>query len=210
MEQQFHHLGIAMRSQGQEAGCQGYTNDEMTDIWAAANATQTNILMQLSSPHPLEDHMVRVQLPVATEECLANKVSAKVRCSNEKSERVGDSKGVCDEPPQVMQRLVVDSLLSMSNDEEEGIQSPALDVLSALSLSEWQIKEIYDIAQKRSSDEWAVDPRDGRYSYTGGLGGVVFVVSRRMFRSHSSSRMSMGTSKYGFHRDRSGSRNIST
>lgn len=46
VEQQTWHLGIALRSSGHEPGCRGYKYEELLGIFAAANATKSDVIFQ--------------------------------------------------------------------------------------------------------------------------------------------------------------------
>ena len=164
VQQQFHHLDIALKSNGNELGSNGYSYSEMIDIWAAANATKSNVMMQWWIPNALYQTFLgsnaafeRVTLPLPDQVCLQNRVSPEERCSSQELERVG-SDATCDEAAQS-----VGQIAAKLSDETNTSRIP-LDVLEKLTLSEFQMNEIFDTIQQRSSDKFQVDPRQGMYA----------------------------------------------
>jgi len=52
-----YYLSIALEGDGDEPYCKGYSYSQLTEIWRAANATKSHVMMMWWAPHPL--HMVR-------------------------------------------------------------------------------------------------------------------------------------------------------
>jgi hypothetical protein len=161
VQQQFYHLDIALKSNGNEPGSNGYSYSEMIDIWAAANATKSNVMMEWWTPNALYQTFLgsdaafeRVALPLPDLVCLQNRVNPQERCSNQQLERVG-FEASCDEVAESVGQIVA----KLSNDTNTS-RFP-LDVLEELTLSEFEMNEIFDTMQQRSSDKFQVDPRQG-------------------------------------------------
>lgn len=141
----------------------------MTEIWAAANATGSDVMMRWWTPEALyqtflttEAEFQRVSFPPPTQDCVEARVTPEVRCEGTLEERLGDPKGVCDDPSHSLLRLITKSLREASMDPSipAETRSPGYDMVSSLTLSELQIGKIFDYWLKRGSDKWNFDPRD--------------------------------------------------
>jgi hypothetical protein len=152
LEAQTFHLNIALESEGDEVGSRGYTYEQLVDIWSAANATKSpligmfwNLSPEYSKYLGTNSTFHRVTFPTTTQACLDARVSKSDRCSLVKEERVGDAAGVCDEPPNALDKLVAGNLREQTRGPQipRAEQSPAYDVLNSFSISEFQIYEIF-------------------------------------------------------------------
>ena len=98
----------------------GYNSSQMVQIWHAANATKSHVVMWWYSPDPLlvqfwntPSSFQKVSLPSSTLECIQNTVSQTDRCSKEVSVRRGASnKGSCDYQTYALQRIIAKSVLT--------------------------------------------------------------------------------------------------
>lgn len=167
--QQVIHLGIALESNGPEAGSRGYSYDQMVDIWAAANATKSNVMMLWWSPEALYQEYLGtdaefqpVILPAPTQACNNARVDIRTRCEGTLEERIGNAQGMCDYSPIPLLRLFTRNLymLSRSMELESAQQSPAYDTIKAFTFSGLQIGTIFDRWRQRGQDKWNYDPRD--------------------------------------------------
>ena len=114
---QAYHLGIAVASNGKIGPNHGYSYAEKLDIWSAANATQSNVMMNWYSPDPTyqwyrgtSSEFQEVQLPPPSPDCVANRVSVKERCSDDPLVRAGDPVGACGAEVQTLEKVVVQNL----------------------------------------------------------------------------------------------------
>lgn len=142
---QAYHLNISVASQGPLVPNYGYNYGDLLDIWAAANATQSAVLMYWWYPDPTYQlylgtsaEMQAVQLPPPRQECVTSRVTPEQKCSDTPlADRVGDPRGSCDSEPHSIMKLVVANLFpylngvtqitsSGSNDEEENDNAEAL------------------------------------------------------------------------------------
>ena len=154
VESQAYHLNIPLKSSGKEPNSNGYTYSQLVEMWHAANATKSNLLMYWYEPDPLYSKFVgtdaefqKVILPPPTSECLEYKVSSiPDRCSDIFEERVGDPRAACDDLPVPLHKLITRSTYEAIYDESipEGIRSPAYDALKLFTLSDIQLSEIMD------------------------------------------------------------------
>ena len=171
VQQQMHHLDIALESNGDEPISNGYSYSAMTEIWASANATSSNVMMRWWTPEALYQtflgtpaELQEVNLSPPTQDCVNARVQSTDRCSAEatKAIRLGEAEGSCGEPPFSLQRLIVQSLRDSIDDPEvpEETRSPAYQTIRNIQLDELQLGKIFDYWLKRNSDKYNFDPRD--------------------------------------------------
>lgn len=153
-----HHLDIALDGDGPEPHCKGYTYNQLQDIWRAANATKSHVMMMWWSPEPLfheflgtDAEFVKVQFPYPSQACVENRISREDRCSPDLETRVGSPEGACDESPTPLMKVITTSLYDIIEeaiaDEEnpEATKSPGLDVLKNFKITELQLDEIFQL-----------------------------------------------------------------
>lgn len=147
---QTHHLNIPLKSDGPEGSARGYSASQMIDIWKAANATSTDVIMMWWEPDALYQEFLgtgaefmRVALPPPTQDCARHRVPTVDRCHEEFERRVGDARGACEMESHNLQK-VISSSFALGEEEPIGIQSPAHQVLKSFSITELQINELFD------------------------------------------------------------------
>jgi len=173
MIQQSYHLDIALESNGPTAEG-GYTYGQMTEIWAAANATRSNVIMQWWTPEALYRSFLRtdyeftpVVLPPATQECFEARVGLEDRCSPNQTLQVGKAVGACQDPTSPLHRAVAHSVFLMSHDPQipKARQSPAFDAIRAVELTSLQLGDIFDLWLKNDNATENFDPRAASCQY---------------------------------------------
>ena len=143
----------------------------MTEIWAAANATRSNVMMRWWTPEALyqtflgtDAEFQEVQLPPPTQDCVNARIGRDDRCSSDATLEalLGEPEGMCGEPPISLQRLIVQSLSDSATDDNvpEETRSPAYQAIRNIQLDELQLGKIFDYWLKRNSDKYNFDPRD--------------------------------------------------
>lgn len=197
IEAQAHHLDIPVQSDGSLEPNGGYPYSNLIEIWHAANATKSAVLMWWWLPDPLYEKFMKtdseftmVQLPPPSKECVTNRVSN--RCSANYEDRIGNPLGSCDSEAHSLLRLIEANLnpavvaatptitnsyslssLSVSpsnsiigkyeksNDNNRLVErSPAYDAIKQLSVSEFDLGEIFHDWEKRNIDYWNYDARN--------------------------------------------------
>ena len=144
----------------------------MTEIWAAANATNSSVMMFWWVPEALymtylnsEYEFQRVHLPPPTQDCVDSYPDRHLRCNATASleEIVGSPLGRCDEPPHILKLIVSTRLREMaeSSDIAPELRSPAYEAVKSFRIDALQIAQVFTYWLKRGSDKWNFDPRDG-------------------------------------------------
>jgi len=167
---QTYHLEIALESNGEEPNSGGYSYDQMIEIWKAANATKSDVMMIWWQPDVLyqdfldtEAEFMRVALPPPTQACSKSRIATDDRCSDDFLKRVGDSKGACDVEITNVHKVIASGLKDVSIDD--GTHSPGYNTLSLFSITELQINEIFEYWSetgdpREAACQWVVDNED--------------------------------------------------
>jgi hypothetical protein len=164
-----YHRKIALQSSGDELVSRGYTYSQLTEIWNAANATKSDVIMQWWSPEYLyqayqgtDAEFQMVTLPPPTYQCMDNHISSSIRCTGTFQERVGQPDGVCGEPPTSIMKATVTSLYRMTNDPSivPARQSPGYDAVKNFRIDEFQLSEIFQYWFQSEIDDTGLAARD--------------------------------------------------
>ena len=165
MESNLYHLNIALDSKnGPNGEPNGYTESQLKEMWHAANATRSHLMMQWWSPEPLyqqylgtDAEMQRVTLKPYTRECALARAEWKDECASDIETRVGSPEEACGDPVEPLRKLITKGLYETLTSPEIPIeaQSPAYDVLRFFSINEIQLGELFDAWHS------ARTPRDG-------------------------------------------------
>ena len=169
IKQQAYHLDIGVESNGKEPGSDGYSYQAMTQIWAAANRTGSNVLLHWWSPEMLYQQYIgtdyefqKVQLPPPTQDCIENRVNPLDRCSADPMVRVGSALGSCDEAPHALFKVISTVLFDLSHDSEvsPSLHSPAYEAVKNFEISDLQLGKIFDLWFQSGNKLGNLDPRD--------------------------------------------------
>uniref|UniRef100_A0A7S4IYQ5 G-protein coupled receptors family 3 profile domain-containing protein n=1 Tax=Odontella aurita TaxID=265563 RepID=A0A7S4IYQ5_9STRA len=163
-----HHLDIALENER-------YTYSQFLEMWAAANATKSNLIMPWWNPEALyqsyagtDAEFQRVTLPPPSYQCYENRIDPGNRCLNVSlEERVGAPAGACEEAPQSLQKVVGKVLYDMTYDPSipEARRSPGYEAVHLFQMSNLDLGRIFDSWLHRGVDKWGYDPRDAVCRY---------------------------------------------
>lgn len=163
--QQIYHLGVALESNGPLKPNGGYNYGEKLQMWEAASASQTPVVMNWYKPDPnyqwlrgSPGEMHEVQLPIASPLCLANRVDMEGRCTEDIDIRAGLEVGGCGPDAQTLKNALVHNFQqggsssmgktgrsSMEEKDDANIlESPAYDAIKKFQLSEIDIEAMLD------------------------------------------------------------------
>jgi 7 transmembrane sweet-taste receptor of 3 GCPR len=172
VQPQLKYLNIPLKSSGPELPIGGYPYGRLVELWRAANATKSNLMMHYWTPEPLvqeyagtDSEFIRVAMPPASQLCQENRRNELNQCSSNETELYGSPDGVCEESVKNLYKVIVGNLYdSIYNDPKvsDPIRSPAYDAIRLFQLSELQMGEIFDNYHKRSTvdDGTITTPRD--------------------------------------------------
>lgn len=175
------HNNIALNTSGDEPFGSGYSYPRLIEIWNAANATKSDVIIHWWQPDALyqrflgtDAEFLKVDLPPATLDCLRSRIDIdKDRCSGDFATEQGEPEGSCDDPDQALMKLVSTGLFEVLNDPSipEARRSPAYTAVNDFNIDALQLDQIFELWLNRSVDrygfaardavcEWAVDNLD--------------------------------------------------
>ena len=172
MESYIYHENIALDpNNGENGGPNGYSYEQLIQLWHAANATDSHLMMFWWSPEPLYQRFVgtkaefqRVLLKPYTLECANARLISKDECSDNRTMRVGSPEESCDNPAEPLRKSINVGLRETlySPKIPRAAISPAYDVMRLFSISDLEMGELFDlIASERTMRDavctWAVD-----------------------------------------------------
>jgi len=149
-EQVMHHLNIALKGTGPLGPTGAYSNKACREIWSAANATRSPVIMSWYQPDSFltkfegsQSALTAVLLPTLTATCVAKKTNKEQRCSNVEETRFGQREGVCDSEYESFKKYIVASLSLDWKKKKDVEQSPAYLFIRDFQLSNLEISDIF-------------------------------------------------------------------
>lgn len=149
--QQMEHLDIPLKSSGEDV-VGGYNIEFHSQIWAAANATKSDVMMVWWYPDPLYDayigteaEMTHVILPPPTQKCVRARAPVETRCDNDLETNLGGPEGACDYNAQFLKKAIAKNLYDITHDPDtpEALWSPAFDAILNFQISHLELGEIF-------------------------------------------------------------------
>jgi ABC-type proline/glycine betaine transport system substrate-binding protein len=120
----------------------GYEYSSMLEIWRAANATKSNVMMWWWSPETLNEEfydtdaaLEQVLLPRATYACSRARTDAAARCSEDIVERRGAPLGSCDQEAHSLRKIISERFVEDSKTAAEARKSPAAEFVKNMEIS---------------------------------------------------------------------------
>ncbi len=162
IEGQLYHNGIVgLEMNGPLNPNGGYPGPRLKEIWYAANATQSPIIMHWYEPDALPVHFSgsdyefhTIAFPAPSYECERNRPSVNERCSDSVMERRGDPEGACMNTIQTLSFVIVKSIRDNTYAVEESDQSPAYETLKNTKVTNLDMAVILQAWQQ------GMDPRE--------------------------------------------------
>lgn len=173
--QQAYHLSMALEADNPRTHAGGYTPKEMKEIWDAANATLSPVLMVWWFPEKLytkylgtRGEFTHVTLPPITQACIDNRVPAGRRCNVDetKLDWRGAVGGACDTSMQILHKMTAkhagEYLRPITRPSEAW--SPGYDVLQNFQMTELQFNAMLQEWNKKDSFP-SFSAREGMYVF---------------------------------------------
>jgi len=164
------HNNIALNTSGDEPFGSGYSYPRLIEIWYAANATKSDVIMHWWQPEALyqlflgtDAEFQKVDLPPASLECLQSRIDIdSVRCLGDFAAEQGSPEGACDDPDQALMKIFSTGLFESIHDPSipEATRSPAYDAVNDFTIDALQLDEIFELWLNRSVDRYGFDARN--------------------------------------------------
>jgi 7 transmembrane sweet-taste receptor of 3 GCPR len=159
---QLHYLNIALKSSGPEGPAEGYPYARLVEMWKAANATRSNLIMYYWTPEALyqqfagtDAEFIRVAMPPPSQKCQEARRLETDQCNPDFQKRIGSPDGICEESTKNLFKLLVGNLYE-SDLVEESIRSPAYEALQLFQMTELQLGKIFDYKREEPTPRHAV------------------------------------------------------
>jgi hypothetical protein len=181
LESQAYWNNIALESDGPDLVNGGYAYNDILDIWHAANATQSDIIMWWFEPDSVVEEFrdtdfafTKVLLPSPSLYCREARVSPEDMCSEDAVLRRGDKLGSCDESAHATKKAIARSLREMTFVTSEVDRSPAYDFIRSFNMDELELSHLLRVfvrsgrtgyAAREAVCEWVASNTDYLYSF---------------------------------------------
>jgi hypothetical protein len=149
LESQAYWNNIALESDGLDLVNGGYSYSEMLQIWDAANATRSDVIMWWYDPDSLIEayrdtdfEFTRVYLPSPSVKCRESRVSPEGRCSADPLVRRGNIEGSCDNIGHTTKKAIASSLRDMTLLSAEQERSPGYHYIRNFNIDELEISGV--------------------------------------------------------------------
>ncbi|KAL3927658.1 MAG: hypothetical protein SGBAC_012995 [Bacillariaceae sp.] len=149
LEGQAFWLDMALKSSGPNHVNGGYAYGEMIQIWNAANATKSHVIMHWFEPDAVVEvfrntdaEFTRIYLPPASLQCEAERLTVADRCSVDPVVRRGSKAGSCDNAAHVTKKVIARSLRDTTLAATTVDQSPAYNFIQNFNMDQLEINEM--------------------------------------------------------------------
>ncbi|CAB9511850.1 72 kDa inositol polyphosphate 5-phosphatase [Seminavis robusta] len=149
-----------------------YNYGTIYEVWRAANATKSHVIVGWYSPELLLDEFAesdyafqKVMLPSATDVCQTHRTTREERCSEDVWERRGDPLGACDNEAQGLLKVVAASVRNFNLDLDKAYQSPTYDFLKNVRITELEISRMFAKWLSYDNDRYGNDAREAVCSW---------------------------------------------
>jgi hypothetical protein len=145
----------------------GYEYKSMVEIWRAANATKSPVIMWWWKPDALVEEFFdtdtsfqQLLLPDATETCSHNRVDTEARCSEDIWVRRGDPKGACDQEFHALQKAIASKFQQQAESEPLVTKSPAYGFIKQLRITDLELNGMLREWVSTNVDPFGNDARE--------------------------------------------------
>ena len=172
---------IPLESDGPLPENNGFVYEQMIDVWRAANATQSHVVMFWWTGDPTieefrgtEFQFQPILLPEPTAECHAARIDYADRCSPDPVIRRGPEGGGCDNEPFPLQKIVASSLRDVTLATPEVDRSPGYQAILNLKVSGLDMNKMLQkfvaggwsgYAAREVVCEWVIDHQEALQSF---------------------------------------------
>lgn len=157
---------VGLEPDGPNPPAGSYDYGTMYQVWRAANATRSHIIMSWYSPEALTEEFfgsdyafLEVMLPPPTDACSDARTSEADRCSDSILTRRGNPVGACDKEAKALIKGMATSLAAANNEVEKAAQSPAYELVKNIKISELDMNRIFRKWVEPGTDRYGNDAR---------------------------------------------------
>jgi len=149
VDAQLYWNNISLEGDGPLPENNGYPYEQMIEIWRAANATKSHVVVWWWTPDATVEEfrgtpyqLQPVYLPEQTSECRAERIAPEDRCSLDPVVRRGKELGSCDDDAHALKMVIAASLRDLAVDTPEVDRSPAYHAILNLKVSQLEMNSL--------------------------------------------------------------------
>lgn len=157
---------VGLKADGPSEANHGYEYGSMTEIWRAANATKSDVMMWWWQPEALVEEFSftdwrfqQIILPTVTDVCSEARIGVEDRCVDDITVRRGDPLGACDYEAHALQKIISSSLQRKTMAQPESSRSPGYPFLRSLKVTDIQIQSLLKRWMGINKDKYGNDAR---------------------------------------------------
>ncbi len=181
IDAQAYHNDIALESEGPLEENGGYSYSQMIQIWRAANATSSDVIMWWWTPDATIEEFrgspfefQQVLLPEPTAQCREARIQPMDRCNSDRDIRRGNAGGGCDNEANSLQKVLAVSLREMTYETPEVDRSPGYQAILNLKVShlemnimlrKWVLGGRSGYAAREAVCEWIIEHQEELASF---------------------------------------------
>ena len=164
---------VGLKAGGPSEPNKGYEYSSQTEIWRAANATKSDVMMWWWNPEATVEEFStsdwsfqQIILPTVTDVCSEARISVDDRCVEDIAVRRGDRLGACDYEAHALQKVVSFNLQKKTMTESESSRSPGYPFIRSLKVTDLEIQSLLKKWMAINKDKYGNDARQAVCSWT--------------------------------------------
>lgn len=157
---------VGLKPDGNMEPNKGYEYSSQVEIWRAANATKSDVIMWWWQPDVLVEEFSstdfsfqQIVLPTVTDVCFESRIEVEDRCVDDIAVRRGDPKGACDYEAHALQKVISSNLQRKTLAQVESSRSPGYSFIRSLKVSDLQIQSLLKKWMAIDKDKYGNDAR---------------------------------------------------
>jgi hypothetical protein len=164
---------VGLKASGPSEPNKGYEYSSQIEIWRAANATKSDVMMWWWQPEATVEEFStsdwsfqQIILPTVTDVCSEARISVHDRCVEDIAVRRGDRLGACDYEAHALKRIVSSNLQKKTMTESESSRSPGYPFIRSLKVTDLEIQSMLKKWMEINKDKYGNDARQAVCSWT--------------------------------------------
>lgn len=157
---------VGLNPDGPSKANKGYEYYSQIEIWRAANATKSDVMMWWWQPEALVEEFSstdysfqQIILPTVTDVCSEKRIGVEDRCVDDIAVRRGDPLGACDYEAHALQKVISINLQKKTMEAAESSRSPGYPFIRSLKVSDLEIQALLKKWMAIQNDQYGNDAR---------------------------------------------------
>lgn len=158
---------FGLKPDGPSEPNKGYEYSSQIEIWRAANATKSDVIMWWWQPEALVEEFSasdwsfqQIILPTVTDICSEARIGVDDRCQEDIALRRGDPLGSCDYEAHALQKVLSSNLQKKTMAEPESSRSPGYPFIRSMKTTDLEIQSMLKKWMAINKDPYGNDARE--------------------------------------------------